>query len=153
MKILIPPHKKQAKPVENFLDIKFDVIDMLNMISEGDFGSKNWKAAYAIHHAQVSKNPYNFFVVHPQAKLFGHHNVIINPKIIEKKGEKITHKEGCLSFPFRGEKKVQRYTKLLVQYSRIEDSKIETVQEEIEGVAAYVFQHELEHAHAQNIFQ
>lgn len=66
--------------------------------------------------------------------------VAINPQILEEEGETITY-EGCLSYPdyFAN---VKRALKVKVKYHDIEFNKVE---EELTGLAARVFQHELDH--------
>ena len=66
--------------------------------------------------------------------------VAINPQILEEEGETITY-EGCLSYPdyFAN---VKRALKVKVRYQDIDLNKVE---EEFTGLAARVFQHELDH--------
>jgi peptide deformylase len=66
--------------------------------------------------------------------------VAINPQILEEEGETITY-EGCLSYPdyFAS---VKRALKVKVRYQDIDLNKVE---EEFTGLAARVFQHELDH--------
>jgi peptide deformylase len=66
--------------------------------------------------------------------------VAINPQILEEEGETITY-EGCLSYPdyFAN---VKRALKVKVKYQDIDFNKVE---EELTGLAARVFQHELDH--------
>ena len=64
----------------------------------------------------------------------------INPRIISAEGEEAME-EGCLSIPdVRSE--VTRPVKLVVQYETLDGEEIE---EEMEGLPARVFQHELDH--------
>ena len=66
---------------------------------------------------------------------------IINPKIIEFGKEEIELEEGCLSIPGIY-KRVKRPEKIKVKYL---NEKGGTVEEELDGIWARVFQHELDH--------
>lgn len=65
----------------------------------------------------------------------------INPVVVETSARSIVETEGCLSFPGLW-LKVKRPETVTVQYQNIEG---ETVQEELEGLAARVFLHEYDH--------
>lgn len=65
----------------------------------------------------------------------------INPSIVSINAESKVDVEGCLSFPGLW-LKVKRPTAITVQYQNIEG---ETVQEELDGLAARVFLHEYDH--------
>ncbi|MDR1222336.1 MAG: peptide deformylase [Tannerella sp.] len=67
--------------------------------------------------------------------------VLINPEITEFSREAISLEEGCLSFPGIHEK-VSRATKIYVKYK---DEDFNQREEEIEGFAARIVQHECEH--------
>jgi len=66
--------------------------------------------------------------------------VAINPQILEREGESIIF-EGCLSYPDYVAK-VNRALKIKVRY---QDMDMNRVEEEFIGLAARVFQHELDH--------
>lgn len=67
--------------------------------------------------------------------------VFINPLIIEEHGEPWAFNEGCLSIPGIRED-VHRQPKLIIQY---QDENFETFEEEFEGIAARIIQHEYDH--------
>lgn len=111
----------------------------------------------AIHHSQFSSQPYNFFVIN--SWVVGAKDretvVVVNPKIISKdKTTKETVREACMSFPFRNGVKVTRYSKIKVSYQfPVDDGeKLEQKEEEVEGLMAYIFQHEMEHARGTHIY-
>ena len=76
------------------------------------------------------------------------HDIVINPKILEK-DERYTVKEGCLSFPFRGQKKTIRYNKIKVEY---QDIKMKKHVKKFEGKEAQIFQHEIQHFNSDHIY-
>ncbi len=67
--------------------------------------------------------------------------LFINPEIIEKKGDKITMDEGCLSIPEVTDK-VTRPEKVVVKY---QDDTFEVQTKEFDGWVARVIQHEYDH--------
>ena len=82
---------------------------------------------------------------YPECKHF--RRVMINPEIIEKKPEKISLEEGCLSFPGIHEK-VARHAGIRVKYR---DENYTLREETLEGFTARVVQHECEHLEG-NVF-
>jgi len=67
--------------------------------------------------------------------------VCFNPRIIEKYGDKIKKREGCLSYPGMY-LYIPRYEKIKVEYL---DELGQTKNGIFEGITAQVFQHELDH--------
>ncbi len=67
--------------------------------------------------------------------------VFINPYIVEEEGEEWPFEEGCLSIPNIREE-VKRQPKIVLQY---QDEKFKEHEEEFEGFAARVIQHEHDH--------
>lgn len=159
MKIILP--KIQSAKVTDFAFVEEDAKRMHLALLSHDFqpmhprlGAKN---AFALHHSQVEeRQPQDFFVLN--GNLLGLNKgqiaVVINPKILEKRGDRKLVKEGCLSFPFRADIGTLRYDKLLVEYW-VPNKKGKLVREEreVEGIVAHVFQHEKQHAHCQHIYQ
>ena len=153
---MIKTPKKQSKRVLEFATIEGDVRAMDRLLKE--YVSPAGKTSgdhYAIHHSQFSPVPYNFFVINKD--LFGDGKgimVVVNPKIVEK-SEPVMHREACMSFPFRNGIRVRRYRKVTVQY-RVPDDKGEKMvakEEDLEGMMAFIFQHEIQHAHGLHIYQ
>lgn len=130
---------------------------MQQMLETGDMGPGLRKSFIALHHSQVSTDPFNFFVI--KRSYVGGKNdeivIIANPKVLEKIGQTNTIMEGCISFPFRHDKKVLRYKKVKVRYQvpRNGDDELITKEEEIEGLLAQVFQHECQHAAGNHIYK
>ncbi len=75
------------------------------------------------------------------AECKGFKRVMINPEILEFSEEEITLEEGCLSLPGLHEK-VSRSQKIRIRYM---DENFEAHEEEVEGFAARIVQHECEH--------
>ena len=67
--------------------------------------------------------------------------VFINPYIVEEEGEEWGFEEGCLSIPGIREE-VERQPRIVLQY---QDEKFKEHEEEFEGYAARVIQHEHDH--------
>jgi peptide deformylase len=76
---------------------------------------------------------------YPECK--GFKRAMINPEMLEMSEEQLSEEEGCLSLPGVHEK-VLRAKKIKIKYM---DENLETHEEEVEGFAARVVQHEYEH--------
>lgn len=154
MKIILPPHHNPATPV-TIVDkaLQDDILDMCEMLLTQDF---NGMHGIALAHPQVSNDPKQVFVmiepgtmaeagaVKPKLK------IILNPRIIAKAGL-FNPWEACLSFPDRkkGKPVSLRYKRLTVEFY---DPKMERHEEEVDGLVAQVFQHEIEHFEGKNIY-
>jgi len=126
--------KEQLKEV---LDLSIEMTELCKK----PLGEKK-NGALALAHCQVDHdNPKRFFVA-----LNG--EVFINPKILSKQ-DSFTHIEGCMSYPFRGQKKVKRWNKVQVEYINSEG---ETVIDDVEGINACIFQHEIAHMNGISIY-
>lgn len=67
-----------------------------------------------------------------------------NIKIVSYFGDKVVRGEGCLSVPGFGGK-VERSDSIIIQYDRLNQGKIEQVEEKVGGFTARIFQHECDH--------
>lgn len=144
MKIILPPHKKQSRPVHEITgELKSDIAGMEKLVRLNNF--ENNRGGYAVAHCQVSENPYRIFVAREGVLPT---SVVINPKIIEK-SEPFTAKECCLSFPFRPFTNVKRFYNIKVSYL---DRHMQEQEDSFEGVQAQIFQHEIQHFNGQNIY-
>jgi peptide deformylase len=76
-----------------------------------------------------------------QAHLKSFKKVFINPYIVEEEGEEWAFEEGCLSIPGIREE-VWRQPKIVLQY---QDENFKEYEEEFDGYAARVIQHEHDH--------
>ncbi len=74
-------------------------------------------------------------------ELEGFKRVLINPIITEFGDEECTESEGCLSLPGIREE-VKRPSKIKIEY---ENENFEVIEEELDGFAARVVQHEYDH--------
>lgn len=144
MNILIPPHKKQSQVVEKLTgSLKKDIKEMKTLVGKDSY--TNGRHGFAVAHCQVSENPYRLFVAKKDVLP---HQVIINPKIIEKDG-KFTAQEGCLSFPYRPFIKISRWFNIEVRY---QDEEMQEHIKEFSGIRSQIFQHEIQHFSGNNIY-
>jgi len=67
-----------------------------------------------------------------------------NIRIVEKRGELVPGREGCLSVPDR-RGQVLRYRDIDVTYSKMEGDTIKDTTETVTGFTAVIFQHETDH--------
>lgn len=75
----------------------------------------------------------------PELKNF--QQVFVNPEILEEEGKEWIFNEGCLSIPNIRED-VARKPKIRIRY---QDEHFDTFEEEFEGIAARIIQHEYDH--------
>jgi peptide deformylase len=166
---IIPIHYKVSERVRRYSQIEQDAEEMKKMLDRRGFHGHH-NAGYALAHAQVSENPFSFFVVDQALIEDGSYKerVIINPKILKapyhidakmldgslgKKPNAKEYAEGCLSFPYRRQKRLNRFDRIKVAYrvkSRFWGLKRRT--RWLDGLASQVFQHEFDHCNGQNIF-
>lgn len=155
---MIKVPKKKSRPVLEFATIAKDARAMSRLIqkyvSPIGKGSNNH---LAIHHSQYSSDPYNFFVINPHVVGAAPTDtvVVVNPVILEKvKGTKMIVHEGCMSFPFRPGTKVARYgtIKVMYQVPTPDGTSMTNKTEEMTGLMAQIFQHEVEHGHGTHIY-
>jgi len=76
-----------------------------------------------------------------EAALKDFKKVFINPIILEESGDEWSFNEGCLSIPGIRED-VSRHPKITIEYY---DRDFNLVEEEFEGIAARIIQHEYDH--------
>ena len=75
----------------------------------------------------------------PELKDF--QQVFLNPEILEEEGEEWSFNEGCLSIPHIRED-VSRKPKIRIRY---QDEHFDNYEEDFEGIAARIIQHEYDH--------
>ena len=152
--IIQPAHHIPATKVKNWKEIKAEAEAVDKFVSEGEYHGY-WKECFAIHHAQVSETPKDFFVINRKCKEVLKDMgswCIINPRIIHESFP-IYFPEGCMSFPFRKPKQVECFDKITVEYytlsmgfflrKRIKD---------LVGLSAIIMQHEILHGKGENIY-
>lgn len=162
MRIILPPHLKAASKVEDPKAIVAEALMIRDGILRKEFvmpGSK-WEYCVAMAQPQVSDNPLRYFVVNPDlVKIIEEFEgfIIYNPKIVEKHQDSaFQHKEGCMSYPLKPPIKVKRFETIVAEYGIITDVKslkYKVIEKQLSGMAALIFQHELEHMNGQSIWK
>lgn len=158
MNILQPPHHISGKHVDSWEDIRNDAFDMLELLNTGGFGGL-YQDGFALSHAQVSQTPYRFFVTH---KSWDNvlPRVVCNARILDASDPQ-TFLEACLSFPHRQTIKTKRYWSIDVEFDVPPIDGIKSLlgldsltkrQAHFDGLAAYLFQHEIDHANGKNVY-
>ncbi|XQW83798.1 peptide deformylase [Thalassotalea piscium] len=129
-----------SAPVEDILSTETQsmIEDLLTLVEKaGGMGIAAPQIGIAKRVFIVCSKPNNRYPNAPKMKP----TAIINPKIIEYKGDIIEDWEGCLSVPkLRG--LVPRYDIINVEYY---DSEGQVHQKELSGFIARIFQHEIDH--------
>ena len=151
MQILKPLGNKISEKVKNWSQIKKEAWELKDFMDAKKFEG-NWRNAWAISHCQVSTEPKSFFVVNKRAvKKFGHW-CIINAMIV-KRSEPCTFPEGCMSFMFRNEKRVDRFAKITVWYwTPFLNWFLIPRRRRFKDLEAFIVQHETDHAAGKNIY-
>lgn len=75
--------------------------------------------------------------------------VVLNPTLLEVRGPPTRHREGCLSLPGQ-EYLTIRYNTIVVEYTNLDGT---IVVEEMSGLRAHIFQHELDHLNGKLIYR
>lgn len=174
---LIKIHYNPAKPVTSYKEIETEIVKLKKFIVEADKKRECYAIHHGqVHPHPYNFFVVHPRYCLGNDRLFNH-NVIINPKIIssipylkpefkdtglpdDSRGhatyaqmpkiiESQFELEGCMSFPFRKPKRVQRFVRIKVSY---QNEKLEPITTILEGPAAQIFQHETDHASGKNIF-
>lgn len=167
MKIIRPAHGKPSFIVPDWKFMADEAKRLRLFIKTAKFEG-NYNKAFALAHAEVSVAPLNFFVVNEDpfeipdrekkgstkkmylAKEFGSW-CIVNPRIIQFSGP-VYWKEACNSFPYREPKNVDRMNKITLTYQIPFFGFLLKKKKKLEGLPAFIAQHEIEHASGQNIY-
>ena len=146
MNIIIPPHKNPARHVDtqDLEEVRKQAKEMRKLCYQRH--GKHIYGGYAVAHPQVSASPMAFFVTREGV-------AYINPKITRHTNQIVKREEGCLSYPDDGIiENVQRWNKIEVQYELDNGfGTTRTVVESLQGLAAQIFQHEIDHLNAVTI--
>lgn len=132
-----PVLKKRAEDIEKgSVDVKQLADDMFEtMYNASGVGLAAPQIGKGIRMFVIDGEPMD------EEKLKGFKKVFINPEIVEEDGEDWAFEEGCLSIPgIRAE--VMRPEKIRIHYF---DESWEAHEEEFEGLAARIIQHEYDH--------
>jgi len=161
---VVPIHYDVSLPVSNWQAIIEEATEMARIMDKREIQYENGRFhtgfCWALHHMQVSNNPFNFFVLSSLVpddvmKELGS-RFIVNPKIDKTMVETVQKlREGCVSFPNKSETKVSRAWVIDVSF-QIPDAKakggLKSVKKQVAGIVAQIFQHECDHAEGKNIY-
>jgi len=155
---VIKAHYTPSMKVENWLQIEDEAQEMAKFIDSHEYGPFK-SEMFALHHAQVFLPSFNFFVLNP--KWLGQEieelgsRFIVNPTIITEMAEsKMPVNEGCVSFPHRKDKIMDRYMIVIVGYDvpNPKGAGLVHKEKEVSRILAQIFQHECEHGQGKNIY-
>lgn len=134
-----PVLKKKGVEIDaDYKDLKKLIDDMFDtMYKAGGVGLAAPQVGKSIRLFIVDASPFE----EDEPDLADFCQVFINPVIIEESGEEWEFSEGCLSIPGIRED-VSRKPKIVIQY---QDENFEYWEEEFEGIAARIIQHEYDH--------
>lgn len=156
---IIQSHKKPSAPVENYAEIKKEAEELVKLTNSDSFTGK-WREALALAHCQVSEDPKAFFAIRRNLKDLFESEIIVNAKILSKdEDSRVTFPaEACMSFPFRDAKKTIRYREIEVEYEIPvfgffgPRNGLKKIRKTVNGLVAFIFQHETDHFHGVNIY-
>jgi peptide deformylase len=146
--------KDNAREVTDYKEIEADAKSMLELLDYGIYINGSRRGAVALAHAQVSRTPFNFFVIDKAYRsMFNSRRVIINPKIVEQ-NDLVPFQEGCLSFDSKPTN-TRRFRNLRVQWQYPDGSGVlnHARTDYFSDLAAMVLQHEIDHARGKNIHE
>ena len=136
-----PVLKKEGKEVTRDQEGLSDLIDNMfeTMYAASGVGLAAPQIGRSLKLFIIDANPFG----DEEESLKDFKKVFINPVILQEEGEEWTFNEGCLSFPdLRLD--VDRKDKLHIRY---QNEHFETFEEEYEGLAARIIQHEYDHVY------
>ena len=144
---IIPPHNNVSRPItpDDYRDVIRAAADMLELCNTRH---GLYPSGYAVAHAQVSERPFRFFVKN-------NGEIVMNPIIIRKTKTPVKMIEGCLSYPNNEPIEVMRLNKCEVEYevlnpiTRIAMKRVENMS----GLQAQIFQHEIDHMDGHCIYE
>lgn len=142
---IIKPHKNKSREVTKE-DIELVYKDSAEMLKLCHQTMGNMRGAFAIHHAQITDNPLNFFVTKQG-------EIVCNPKIVNHTKTMVDSEEYCYTFFYLTKPAiVKRWNVIQVEYSLLEDNELVHKAERLSGKFAKIFQHELSHGNAEYIY-
>lgn len=108
------------------------------------------RQAHAIAHPQVNDDPLRFFVLRMG-------ETVINPTIVERRGEINICSEGCMSFPDGSNGDVPRHETVCVRYFTPVRTPnggwaLQPQERTLHGMQAQIFQHEVDHLNGMSVY-
>lgn len=145
---LVKPHKKISRVVdESDLPRLMEDAKILYNLCYTQIGIHG--GALAVAHSQITEDdPLRFFVTRDK-------EIIINPQIIRHTETTVDSEEGCVTFPMKYPTKVQRWNKCEVIYETLNPDETinpKKIKENLSGIRAKMFQHEINHCDSIYIF-
>ena len=145
-------HYNPSREVKDKSEIEDAAKELLALTNTVEIAGKT---PYALHHAQVTDEPYAFFTIHNDflEQLGTKNPVVVNLRILEVESKSLRDpEEGCMSAPHRKHISVPRYMEITVEYEIPTPEGMETTREQCTGLKAQIFQHEFDHQNGKNIY-
>lgn len=139
----------RSEPVGDAAPYMADAQRMIDALAYGGFSGK-FANGFALAHQQVSKTPGRFFVVRGDIadKHFAGNRIFWNPEVVRMDGL-VEVREACLSHPFRGTRKVERFARIRGKWTAADGK---TYEADMNGLAAQIFQHEVDHCEGKSVW-
>jgi len=134
-----PVLRQKAKKIDEDYEGLLELVDNMfeTMYKASGVGLAAPQIGMSIRLFIVDASPFQ----EEEPKLKDFKKVFLNPEIVEEEGEKFDFNEGCLSIPHIRED-VSRKSKILI---RFQDGHFKNYEEEFDGLAARIIQHEYDH--------
>lgn len=151
---IVKPHTKKSRPVtEGDVNNIQDDIQALYLLCTTPVGI--YRGAFAMAHSQINDtDPLQLFVMNNML-------IVCNPVITRHSGYTKDHDEACVTFADRKMTTVQRWQKIEVTYQTVMVDPLDEkkfmlsgpITENLSGMAAFIIQHEMDHADAVYIYK
>lgn len=140
---------------ENSLKIFVINSDLLKAQEKGQNKENYIFPAPAIFNAEILEAPESIEVEQLKREIKRNKDGTATVEVTKEKIKRrnlVYYPEGCMSFPFRTAKNTERYFRIKVKYQIKGFFGLKTIEEWIEGLKAHIFQHEIDHFNAKNIY-
>lgn len=152
-------HCQVADEPFNFFIVMREMLGKNNIEVKGETKAMNKKNYYfpaqAIFNAVILETPEKMEATIPKREVTKDKDGKVSTQIKLSKGtvsNLIPMKDACMSFPNKTEKNTDRYYRIKVQYQIKSWYGLKKVTEWVEGLKAHIFQHEIDHAKAINMY-
>lgn len=149
-------HNQVCDEPHAFFVVHEEMVNKLRLKNDKKRNNKNFYfPAQAIFNAKILEAPEKVKARVPKREVCKDNQGKVSSKITSEWGEvsnKIFVPDACMSFPSRTGRNTERFYRIRVKYQTKAWWGLRSRTEWIEGLKAHIFQHEIDHAHAVNIY-
>lgn len=147
-------HSQVADEPFDLFIVNEELINKYDIKTKGQNKSNFFFPSQAIFNARIIESPLKIKAKVPKREVVTK-NGSVDSKVVVTESDvnnKIQVSEGCMSFPHRTPKNVERFYRIKVKYQVKGFFGLKTITEWVEGLKAHIFQHEIDHAQGKNIY-